>query len=101
MGAVSLRYSPREDSGLSSAEVLFGAPLALPRDFLGSAEPTSAVFLQQLLQSVDQLPTRPLTYAEVAGSPPATLMTAKFLYLRRGASVIPLSSVCIGPFEVV
>ncbi len=50
---LGLRSSPREDSGLSSAEVLFGAPLTLPGDFLGSAEPPPAVFLQRLRQPVD------------------------------------------------
>ena len=98
---LGLRSSPREDSALSSAEVLFGAPLALPGDFLSSAEPPPAVFLHRLRQPVDQLPTRPLTYAEAAGSLPAALLAASFVYVRRGASGTPLSPVYTGPFQVL
>ena len=98
---LGLRSSPREDSALSSAEVLFGAPLGLPGNFLSSAEPPPAVFLQRLWQPVYQLPTRPLTYAEAASSLPAALLAASFVYVQRGARGTPLSPVCTGPFQVL
>jgi transposase InsO family protein len=34
-----LRAAPREDSGISAAELVYGAPLALPGQFLAIAEP--------------------------------------------------------------
>jgi transposase InsO family protein len=45
---LGLRAAPRKDSGISAAELVYGAPLVLPGQFLSVAEPLSAVFLQQL-----------------------------------------------------
>jgi hypothetical protein len=46
-------------------------------------------------------PTRPLSYAEAAASPPAALWEAEFVYIRRGGSVPPLSQLYAGPYQVI
>ena len=62
---LGLRTAPKEDSGISAAELVYGAALALPAEFLSTAEPPAADFLQKL-QQVELPATRPLSYAEAA-----------------------------------
>jgi Integrase zinc binding domain/Integrase core domain len=45
---LGLRAVPRENSGLSAAELVFGAPLTLPGPIINAAEPPPEVFIQQL-----------------------------------------------------
>jgi hypothetical protein len=66
-----------------------GVTLASPAEFLSLAEPPAEDFLCKL-QRVKLLATRPLSYAEVAASPPATLLAASHMYVRRGGTVAPL-----------
>jgi transposase InsO family protein len=49
---LGLRAAPREDSGVSSAELVYGAPLTLPGPIISIAEPPPAEFVQQLLAGV-------------------------------------------------
>jgi hypothetical protein len=66
---LGLRAAPKEDSGTSSAELVLGAPLTLPGQFLSSLEPSPppvSQFVETLQNSSPSLPTRPLSYAEVA-----------------------------------
>jgi len=57
---------------ISSAELAFGAPLALPAKFLSSPEPPPLQFVEKLCQA-DPPPTRPLTYAAPAAAPSPVL----------------------------
>ncbi len=59
------------------------------------------VALLKDLQAARVLPTRPRSYAAVATSPPPALQAAKFVYIRKGGSVLPLSRPYDGPFAVV
>ncbi len=78
---LGLRTAPKEDSGVSAAELVYGAALALPAEFLSTAEPAAADFLQKL--QVELPATRPLSYAEVAAKPPAALLQASHITARR------------------
>jgi hypothetical protein len=60
---LDLRTAPKEDSGVSAAELVYGAALAPPAEFLSAEEPPAAEFLQKL-QQVEIPATRPLSYAE-------------------------------------
>jgi hypothetical protein len=60
-----LRAAPKEDSAVSSAELVFGAPLTLPGQLLTSPE-TPLEDVVEALRSTQPLATRPLTYAEAA-----------------------------------
>ncbi len=59
---LGLRTAPKEDSGVSAAELVYGAALALPAELLSAAEPPAAKFLQKF-QPVEISATRPLSYA--------------------------------------
>jgi hypothetical protein len=97
---LGLRTAPKEDSGISAAELVYGAALALPAEFLSAAEPPAAEFLQKL-QQVEIPATRPLSYAEVAAKPPAALLQASHVYVRRGGTLPPLAPLYVGPYEVL
>jgi len=99
---LGLRAAPKEDSNISSAELVFGSPLTLPGEFLDSEEPPAAEFLARMQASPFlPPPTRPLSYAEVAASPAKPLLEADFVYIRKGGSIPPLSQLYAGPYQVV
>jgi transposase InsO family protein len=45
---LGLRAAPKEDSGVSSAELVLGSPLTLPGEFLHGEEPPAENFLQYM-----------------------------------------------------
>jgi hypothetical protein len=96
---LGLRAAPKEDSVVSSAELLYGAPVALPAEFIAAEEPPVEFFVEKLW-SVQPPPTRPLTYAQAAAACPPALLTAEYVYVRRGGAVPPLSPLYVGPFRV-
>jgi len=94
-----LRAAPKEDSAVSSAELVFGAPLTLPGQLLTSPE-TPLEDVVEALRSTQPLPTRPLTYAEAAAGL-QSLQRADFVYVRKGGTVPPLSPLYQGPYKVL
>jgi transposase InsO family protein len=96
---LGLRAAPKEDSGVSSAELVYGTALSLPAQFVGAQETPPEVAAERVRTAVAP-PTRP-SYAAVAASPPASLLTAEYVYVRRGGVLPPLSPAYSGPFRVV
>ncbi len=47
---LGLRTAPKEDSGILAAELVYGAALALPAEFLSTAEPPATDFLKRVQQ---------------------------------------------------
>ena len=94
-----LRSAPKEDSAMSSAELVFGVPLALPGQLITSSEAPVQEVVDRLRQ-IQPLPTRPLTYAEAA-SGLQRLQQAQFVYVRKGGVVPPLSPLYQGPYQVL
>ena len=84
---LGLRAAPKESSGLSSAQLVFGQPLILPGELKDVHEAPPDLF-NSLLQSPEPPPTcQPRTYVDVASSPPQVpvhLQQARFVYIRRG-----------------
>jgi transposase InsO family protein len=94
-----LRAAPKEDSGLSSAELVFGMPLTLPGQLLAVPE-TPVEKVVEELRAVQPLPTRQLSYAEAA-SGLQQLQQAEYVYVRRRGVVPPLSPLYQGPYRVL
>ncbi len=65
---LGLRNAPNEDSGVLAAKLVYWAALALPAEFLSTAEPLAAEFLQKL-QQVEIPATRPLSNTGLPASP--------------------------------
>jgi len=96
---LGLRTAPKEDSAVSSAELLFGAPLTLPSQLLESLEePLEHVEFR--LRSIQPPLTWPITYAEVSAAS-QQIFSAKYVYVRRCGVIPPLSPLYTGPFAVV
>jgi transposase InsO family protein len=99
---MGLRAAPKEDSGVSSAELVLGSPLTLPGEFLHGEEPPAENFLQYMRDFPPlPLPTRPLTGSDTVNRIPEALMNAKFVYVRRGGQTPPLAPLYSGPYEVL
>ena len=86
---LGLRSAPKEDHNVSSAELLYGIPLALPGELLDSKEPPATTFLEHLRTTPASLPTRPLGGPEPAAAPPKGLSSADFVFVRRGDRLKP------------
>ena len=98
---LGLRAAPKEVSGISSAELVYGAPLTLPGELLSVPEPPPAVFVEQLRKPAAMPPTRPPSYAEVLVAPSRQLLEAELVFVRRGAMAPPLAPQYEGPYKVV
>jgi len=96
---LGLRAAPKEDSAMSSAELLFGAPLTLPGQLLESPEEPLEQVVERL-RSTQPPPTRPITYAEVSAAS-QRILSAQYVYVRRCGVIPPLSPLYTGPFAVV
>jgi hypothetical protein len=97
---LGLRAAPREDSGVSVAEMLYGTALSLPGQLQSAAEPAAADFCRQLQSAVPCIATRPPPTDHAAGIP-QQLMEAAYVYVRSPAAAGVLAPAYKGPFRVV
>ena len=89
---LGLRSAPKEDHNVSSAELLYGVPLALPGELVDTAEQLTAIFLENLRRPpAAGLPMRQLAHTSSPSSPVQRLMTADYVFVRRGAPGPPMS----------
>ena len=93
---LGLRAAAKEDSGVSSAELLYGLPLRLPPDPASRLEAS----MEDVTATRAALPTRPLSYAEVLQDVPSHLAGAEMVFIRVGAARPPLSPLFEGPYLV-
>jgi transposase InsO family protein len=100
---LGLRAAPKEDTAVSSAEMLYGLPLTLPGQFLEAIEPPASEFLQKLQDTVvtQSFPTRPVPACRSSDSLPKGLMEATYVYLRRDGNKPPLAQLYQGPYAVI
>jgi hypothetical protein len=98
---LGLRSSPREDSGLSMAELVYGSALNLPGSLVTAAEPPPELFGQQLRSTVPCVATRQPPESPSAASPPKSLLEADFVYVRSPPAAPALSPAYRGPYKVV
>ena len=77
---LGFRAAPKEDSGISSAEVLYGVPLTLPGQFMATEEPDVQQLVQKL-RDVLVLAMRPTNMPPPEELPDA-LASAEFFLFR-------------------
>ncbi len=99
---LGLRAAPKEDSNISSAELVHGAPLVLPGQFLDVPEPPAESFLETL-RTEPAVPAGPRSYAEAASMAnlPDALRAASHVYVHRGQVAPPLTPLYQGPYLVL
>jgi hypothetical protein len=101
---LGLRAAPKDDSGVSAAELAFGEKLRLPGELLGAPAAATEQLVEELRSDCHHftpLPLRPRSYAEAVTGLPAGLATAPLVYVRRGGVQAGLVDKYDGPFKVV
>jgi hypothetical protein len=93
-----MRTTPKDDSAISSAELVFGALLVLPGEFVNTAEPPAAEFLEHVRPGPVSIPTRPIR--QLPQEPNELLQRAKWVYIRQGGTLPPLTPPYAGPYAV-
>ena len=100
---LEIRTAPKEDLGCSSAELVYGATLAVPGDFVGhKAHQTPFDLLQSIRTKVHSLVPIPTSRHR---SPPVfipkDLEQAAFVFIRRDTRHLSLQRPYKGPFKVL
>jgi hypothetical protein len=98
------RAQPREDTGLSPAEAVFGAPIVLPNEFLQNEDmPVDAIikiFSKTLHAPAVSLP-RHNSSAQLPDELPGDLLSAPLIWVHRGGVIPPLQPLYDGPYAVL
>ena len=100
---LGLRSVPKEDTGFSVSEAVYGSPLSIPGEFLDAPELPSSQFLSKMERVIAGFSIPPPHH--VQHSPPAeipaALKAAKFVFVREDASKPSLSPLYRGPYLVM
>jgi transposase InsO family protein len=82
---LGLQAAPKEVSGLSSMEAVFGQPLVMPGELSPTVETSPTDLQESLASETPPVTCQPRTYAEVAARPPdPRLQQAELVYVKRG-----------------
>lgn len=92
---------PKEDSNISSAEVVFGAPLVLPGQLPGVPGTSPPVFQQDVCAAPSSIPSRGPPADPAVEKIPKQLQEAAFVYVRQGGHKTPLATANSSPFAVI
>jgi hypothetical protein len=94
---LGVRATPREDSGISAAELVYGAPLTLPGALITTPERPPEFFTQLFLSSFSPLQRLPPEPAHTS----SRLRGACFVYVRPPPAAPALTPAYRGPYRVV
>ena len=103
---LGIRTAPKEDLQCSSAELVYGFPLSVPGDFIptktSSTKQDPSTILPALRDKVRNLVPISMT-RHILAKPfvPESLTTAKYVFVRAGATRRPLVPPYEGPFKVL
>ena len=101
---LGIRTAPKEDLGCSSAELVYGAPLTVPGDFVPRGQETQEAtrFLPRLRETVRDLAPRPSTpHGTRPSFVPSTLAHSAYVFVRRDNHRPPLTPPYEGPYKVL
>lgn len=100
---LGIRTAPKEDLGTSSAELVYGAPLTVPADFIATSPPPDpATVLSETREAVRQLAPVPTSqHGRPRSFVPRSLASSDFVFTRRDAHRTPLQNPYEGPFRVL
>jgi len=94
---LNIRSTPKSDSNISAAEMVFGMPITLPAQPAAPTETPAAAVAQQ--RAGQTIPTRPASRPP-PDRVPAHLERAAMVYVRKGAKG-PLTPPYSGPYKVL
>ena len=98
---LGIRSAPKEDSNISSAELVYGAPLVLPGQLRGIPETPAALFNVDTRSAPSFIASRIPAEATPVAQIPDNLRDSSFVYVLHGGSKPPLKAAYSGPFVVV
>lgn len=101
---LGIRTAPKEDLHCSSAELVYGAPLTVPGDFIATPQGRhdSPTVLPQLRDLVSKfVPTPTTRHGGPRISVPHDLQSSEYVFIRRDAHRTPLQRPYEGPFHVL
>jgi transposase InsO family protein len=105
---LAIRTASRDEESPSPAELLYGAQLVVPGQFVATSEdtPPSDSFLQQLRSFVDASAPPPILHncpstATAKDSIPMALLHARRVFVRRDSAKPPLAPAYDGPYLVL
>jgi transposase InsO family protein len=104
---LALRAASRDDTSPSPAELLYGAQLVLPGQFVSAADPPPAEsFLQRLRTFVDASAPPPALHKQASTANPSVavppaLLHAPYVLVRHDAAKPPLAPAYDGPYHVL
>ncbi len=103
---LGLRAQPREDTGLSPAESVYGAPIVLSNGFLQCDEFAVDSIIQNFKKTLDapvfSLPRHNTSSSLALPSElPAQLLFAQLVWVRRSGAVPPLRPMYDSPYAVL
>ena len=85
---LGLRSVPKEDTGFSVSEAVYGSPLTVPGEFLEAPEIPDAQFISKVEKVIAGFSAPPPHHVQYSPQVevPAALRTAKFVFVREDAS---------------
>ncbi len=100
---LGLRTAPKEDFGVSTAEMVYGAPLTVPADFVAitpGSDPTQHLrLLRERVGLLAPMPT--VKHGQTTTTTPVSLGSTPFVFLRRDGHKNPLQTPYTGPYRVL
>ena len=100
---LGLRTTPKDNTGLSTSEAVYGSPLTIPGEFLGSPEIPPSAFLRKIDEAVTRFAIPPPHH--IQDSPPRpmppALLTCKFVFVREDMATPSLAPLYCGPYLVL
>ena len=98
-----LRTVPKDDTGLSGSEAVYGSSLTVPGEFLGSPELPPALFLRKIEDTFAGFAAPPPHH--VRSFPPQQLLpaflAANFVFVQEDSSIPSLAPLYWGPYLVL
>jgi len=100
---LGLRSVPKEDTGFSVSEAVYGSPLTVPGEFLEAPEIPNAQFISKVEKVIAGFSVSPPHHVQYSPpvEVPAALRTTKFVFVREDASKPSLSPLYRGPYLVL
>ena len=105
---LGIRSASRDDSAISPAHLVFGAPLRLPGEFFSQGDhppPRTSEFVEQLQHSLRSFSPFPPEFhtstSHQRTSVPASLSSCRAVFVRVDAVKRPLTRPYVGPYDVL